>query len=141
MTDLESRLTRLAMPDPGHTEPKRPVLPDPDGAYTLHDTPIGTMLLAIANGRVVASSFGDEETMTTRLARAVSPRGLRQPRPLGDVRRQPHEYLSGDRRVFDVEVDLALATPFQRLVLADLPAHTRYGATTTYGTVAADIDK
>jgi methylated-DNA-[protein]-cysteine S-methyltransferase len=26
-------------------------------------------------------------------------------------------------------------------VLTDLPTHTRYGATTTYGTVAADIDR
>ncbi|WP_350279789.1 methylated-DNA--[protein]-cysteine S-methyltransferase [Kribbella sp. HUAS MG21] len=134
MTDLESRLARLDTP-----ELKPPVLPDADVAYTLHDTPIGTMLLAIARGRVVASSFGDEETMTARLARAVSPRVLRQPRPLDDVRRQLDEYLAGERQAFDVEVDLALATPFQRLVLEDLPAHTRYGATTTYGAVAADI--
>jgi methylated-DNA-[protein]-cysteine S-methyltransferase len=136
MTDLESRLTRLDTNDL-----KPPVLPDADVAYTLHDTPIGTLLLAIANGRVVASSFGDEETMTARLARAVSPRVLRQPRPLDDVRRQLDEYLSGRRHAFDLEVDLALATPFQRLVLNDLPTRTIYGATTTYGTVAADIDK
>jgi methylated-DNA-[protein]-cysteine S-methyltransferase len=141
MTDLESRLTRLAMPDLSSAELKRPVLPDADVAYTLHDTPIGTMLLAIAHGRVVASSFGDEETMTTRLARAVSPRVLRQARPLDDVRRQLDEYLAGRRQAFDLEVDLALATPFQRLVLTDLPTATSYGATTTYGTVAADIDR
>lgn len=136
MNDLESRLTRLDTPGL-----RPPVLPDADVAYTLHDTPIGTMLLAITHGRVVASSFDDEETMTTRLARAVSPRVLRQPRPLDDVRRQLDEYLSGSRHAFDLEVDLVLATPFQRLVLDDLPTHTRYGATTTYGTVAADIDK
>jgi methylated-DNA-[protein]-cysteine S-methyltransferase len=136
MTDLESRLTRLSTPDL-----KPPTFPDADVAYTLHDTPIGTMLLAIAGGRVVASSFGDEETMTTRLARALSPRVLRQSRPLDDVRRQLDEFLAGSRHTFDLEVDLALATPFQRLVLNDLPAHTSYGATTTYGTVASDIDK
>jgi len=78
---------------------------------------------------------------STRLARAVSPRVLRQARPLDDVRRQLDEYLAGTRQAFDLEVDLALATPFQRLVLTDLPTHTSYGATTTYGTVAADIDK
>jgi methylated-DNA-[protein]-cysteine S-methyltransferase len=136
MTDLENRLARFTPP-----EPKPPVLPDADVAYTLHDTPIGTMLLAIAHGRVVASSFGDEETMTNRLARAVSPRVLRQPRSLDDVRRQLDEYLAGDRRTFDLEVDLALATPFQRLVLNDLPLHTSYGGTTTYGAVAAEIEK
>ncbi|GAA1140684.1 methylated-DNA--[protein]-cysteine S-methyltransferase [Kribbella jejuensis] len=136
MTDLESRLTRLHTPD---LEP--PTFPDADVAYTLHDTPIGTLLLAVARGRVVASSFGDEETMTNRLARAVSPRVLRQARPLDDVRRQLDEYLAGRRHTFDLEVDLALASPFQRLVLADLPEHTSYGRTTTYGAVAAGIDK
>ena len=136
MTDLESRLTRLTTPD---LTP--PILPDADVAYTLHDTPIGTMLLAVAHGRVVASSFGDEETMTTRLARAVSPRVLRQPRALDDVRRQLDEYLDGRRQAFDLKVDLALATPFQRLVLTDLPKHTRYGTTTTYGAVAGEIHK
>lgn len=136
MTDLENRLARFTTP-----EPTPPVLPDADVAYTLHDTPIGTMLLAVAHGRVVASSFGDEETMTNRLARAVSPRVLRQPRSLDDVRRQLDEYLAGDRHTFDLEVDLALATPFQRLVLNDLPLHTSYGRTTTYGAVATEIDK
>lgn len=136
MTDLESRLNRLTTPDL-----KPPVLPDADVAYTLHDTPIGMMLLAIADGRVVASSFGDEETMTQRLARAVSPRVLRQGRPLDDVRRQLDEYLAGRRQAFDLQVDLVLASPFQRLVLADLPIHTSYGRTTTYGAVANEIDR
>jgi methylated-DNA-[protein]-cysteine S-methyltransferase len=136
MNDLESRLTRFTIPDP-----KPPVFPAADVAYTLHDTPIGTMLLAVANDRVVASSFGDEETMTQRLARAVSPRVLRQPRALDDVRRQLDEYLDGHRQTFDLDVDLALATPFQRLVLNDLPLHTSYGRTTTYGAVAGEIHK
>src|SRR5262245_37444750 len=136
MTDLENRLARFTTP-----EPTPPVLPDADVAYALHDTPIGTMLLAVAHGRAVASSFGDEETMTNRLARAVSPRVLRRPRALDDVRRQLDDYLAGNRRTFDLEVDLALATPFQRLVLTDLPLHTSYGRTTTYGAVAGDIQK
>ncbi len=136
MNDLESRLARLTAPDL-----KPPVFPTADVAYTLHDTPIGTMLLAVANGRVVASSFGDEETITTRLAKAVSPRVLRQPRALDDVRRQLDEYLAGRRHAFELDVDLALATPFQRLVLTDLPAHTSYGRTTTYGRLAGEIHK
>lgn len=90
MNDLENRLARLTLP-----EGRPPVLPDADVAYTLHDTPIGTLLLATAGGKVVASSFGDEETMTNRLSRAISPRVLRQPRPLDDVRRQLDEYLDG----------------------------------------------
>jgi methylated-DNA-[protein]-cysteine S-methyltransferase len=136
MTDLESRLARLTAPDL-----KPPVFPTADVAYTLHDTPIGTLLLAVANGRVVASSFGDEETMTNRLAKAVSPRVLRLPQALDDVRRQLDVYLAGRRHAFELEVDLALATPFQRLVLTDLPTHTSYGRTTTYGQLAGEIHK
>ncbi|MGW6282041.1 methylated-DNA--[protein]-cysteine S-methyltransferase [Kribbella sp. NPDC055071] len=136
MNDLENRLARFTIPDL-----KPPVFPAADVAYTLHDTPIGTMLLAVAHGKVVASSFGTEETITNRLARAVSPRVLRQPAALDDVRRQLDEYLAGRRQAFDLEVDLALATPFQRLVLNDLPLHTSYGRTTTYGTVAGEIHK
>jgi methylated-DNA-[protein]-cysteine S-methyltransferase len=134
--DLEGRLSRLT---PGGARP--PVLPTADVSYTLHDTPIGTLLLAVAGDRVVASSFGDEETMTERLARAISPRVLRQAGPLDDLRRQLDEYLTGQRKAFELNVDLTLATPFQRLVLTDLPTHTSYGRTTTYGQVAGEIDR
>ncbi|GAA3577342.1 methylated-DNA--[protein]-cysteine S-methyltransferase [Kribbella ginsengisoli] len=136
MTDLEGRLSRLT-----HGGARPPVLPTADVSYTLHDTPIGTLLLAVAGDRVVASSFGDEETLTDRLARAISPRVLRQPGPLDDVRRQLDEYLTGQRKAFELNVDLTLATPFQRLVLTDLPDHTSYGKTTTYGQVAGEIDR
>jgi methylated-DNA-[protein]-cysteine S-methyltransferase len=136
MTDLERRLRGLDGP------PARPpVLPEADVSYTLHDTPIGRMLLATAAGKVVASSFGDEETMTHRLAHAISPRVLRQSAPLDDVRRQLDEFLAGRRKSFDLTVDLTLATDFQRLVLADLPRFTSYGRTTTYGQLAGEIER
>src|SRR4029450_6592258 len=72
MTDLESRVA--AAPAVG----RPPVLPDGDVGYALHETPVGTLLLATAGGRVVASSFGDEQTVTLKLANAISPRVLRQ---------------------------------------------------------------
>ncbi|MEU4390810.1 methylated-DNA--[protein]-cysteine S-methyltransferase [Kribbella sp. NPDC023855] len=134
--DIEGRLSRLTS---GGARP--PVLPAADVSYVLHDTPVGTLLLATAGGRLVASSFGDEETMTNRLARAISPRVLRQPAALDEVRRQLDEYLTGQRKAFELPVDLVLATPFQRLVLSDLPDHTSYGKTTTYGQVAGQIDR
>lgn len=135
MTELENRLQT----GPAYGAP--PVLPDSDVSYALHDTPIGTMLLAVAHGRVVASSFGDEETMTNRLARTISPRVLRKPSAVDDVRRQLDEYLAGRRHAFDLEVDLALATPFQRLVLGDLRTYTSFGHTTTYGELARELDR
>jgi methylated-DNA-[protein]-cysteine S-methyltransferase len=142
MNDLENRLHQFGSLDlAGPSYGRQPVLPDADVSYALHETPIGTMLLATAAGRVVASSFGDEETMTIRLARAISPRVLRQPAPLDDVRRQLDEYLAGRRHTFDLEVDLSLASPFQRLVLSNLPAHTHYGSTTTYGDLASELHR
>ena len=123
-----------------------PVLPESDVSFVVEDTPIGRMLLARTEaGALVASAFvrpeATEEAWLQRLARAVSPRVLRQPRPLDDVRRQLDEYLAGQRHTFDLDVDLVLASPFQRLVLEDLPQHTSYGRTTTYGAVALGIDK
>ncbi|HEY0688404.1 MAG TPA: methylated-DNA--[protein]-cysteine S-methyltransferase [Kribbella sp.] len=144
MNELENLLSRLqtTVPGPGGSPYERPpVLPDADVSYAVHETPIGTMLLATAAGRVVASSFGDEETITTRLARTISPRVLRQPAVLDDLRRQLDEYLAGRRQSFDLEVNLALATPFQRVVLSDLPTFTHYGSTTTYGALASELDR
>jgi methylated-DNA-[protein]-cysteine S-methyltransferase len=135
MNDLENKLRS------GPAYGRAPVLPDADVSYALHDTPIGTMLLAMAAGRVVASSFADEETVTNRLARAISPRVLRQPAALDEVRRQLDEYLAGRRKAFDLEVDLALATPFQKLVLSDLPAYAPFGHTTTYGALAGELHR
>ena len=42
MTELENRLTR------GPAIGRPPVLPDADVSYALHDTPVGTLLLATA---------------------------------------------------------------------------------------------
>ncbi|ADB29309.1 methylated-DNA/protein-cysteinemethyltransferase [Kribbella flavida DSM 17836] len=137
MNDLERRLAQLGGPRPS----RPPVLPEADVSYTLHDSPIGRLLLAVAGGKVVASSFGDEETLTNRLAQTISPRVLRQAGPLDDVRRQLDEYLDGRRKTFELAVDLTLATPFQRLVLSDLPQHTSYGRTTTYGELAGEIER
>jgi methylated-DNA-[protein]-cysteine S-methyltransferase len=142
MNELENRLSRLQTAAPGGSSYGRPpALPDADVSYAVHETPIGTMLLATAAGRVVASSFGDEETITTRLAHTISPRVLRQPAALDNLRRQLDEYLAGRRQSFDLEVNLALATPFQRLVLSDLPTFTHYGSTTTYGALASELDR
>jgi len=134
MTDLESLLTR------GPAAGRPPVLPDGDVGYAVHETPIGSLLLATAAGRVVASSFDDEQTVTSRLARAISPRVLRQPKAVDEVRRQLDEYLAGRRRRFVLEVDLALATAFQRDVLTGLRA-VGFGTTTTYGALASEIHR
>jgi methylated-DNA-[protein]-cysteine S-methyltransferase len=140
MDDLENRLSS-ASARYDVSSGQAPVLPDGDVSYVVHETPIGTMVLATAASRVVASSFADEETVTARLAKAISPRVLRQSAPLDDLRRQLDDYLAGRRREFDLDVELTLATQFQRLVLGELPRSARYGTTTTYGALASEVER
>jgi methylated-DNA-[protein]-cysteine S-methyltransferase len=116
-----------------------PLLPDGDVAYTMHDAAVGRLVLAVErSGTVLACSYDDEETVTTRLARVVSPRVVRDPGRCDPLRHQLDEYLSGRRRDFDVAVDLVLATPFARRVLETL-RRIPYGTTSDYGTIARAI--
>lgn len=118
-----------------------PTFPDADVSYALHECELGTLVLATTGGRLVASSYGSEDAVTERLAKRLSPRVLRQPAKLDPARRELDEYLAGRRAAFDIPVELALATPFQRSVLAAIGAHAPYGRTTTYGTLARAIGK
>jgi methylated-DNA-[protein]-cysteine S-methyltransferase len=119
-----------------------PVLPESDVSYAAHDTPVGRLLLASAGGRLVlcayAADAAAEDRLLARVAGAVSPRVLRHPRPLDAARRQVDEFLDGRRHAFDLETELALASPFQREVLTGLDG-TAYGMTTTYGALAHAI--
>ncbi|HEY6795613.1 MAG TPA: methylated-DNA--[protein]-cysteine S-methyltransferase, partial [Kineosporiaceae bacterium] len=76
-----------------------------------------------------------------RLARAVSPSLVRGGRALDPARRQLEEYLAGRRRQFDVRVDLALASPFQRSVLTALADRVGYGGTASYGDLARAVGR
>jgi methylated-DNA-[protein]-cysteine S-methyltransferase len=121
------------------TDLRPPRLPAADVAYAIHDATIGRLVLAVeSSGTVLACSYDSEETVTARLARAVSPRVIRDPLRCDPVRRQLDEYLSGHRREFDVAVDPVLATPFARRVLKAL-TRVPYGATSDYGTIARAI--
>ena len=123
-----------------------PVLPVSDVSYVVEDTIIGRMLLARnESGALIASAFVSdpdaEDVWLRRLAREVSPRVLRQPRALDEARRELDAYLSGERKAFDLPTELVLATPFQRIVLGHLAGAVAYGHRTTYGAVAAGIER
>jgi methylated-DNA-[protein]-cysteine S-methyltransferase len=74
------------------------------------------------------------------LARAFGPRVLRSSSPLDEVKRELDEYFAGDRRSFDLRVDLERLTPFNRTVLEEL-AHVPYGSLTTYGGLAGQAGR
>jgi len=125
----------------------RPPRLDPtDVSYVVEDTPVGRMLLARRDtGALLASSFvpdaAAEDRVLARLSAAVSPRILRHPRELDEARRQLEDFLGGRTRGFTLRTDLALASPFQQVVLPGLARTVGYGQRETYGELAVAIDR
>lgn len=114
--------------------------------YVVADTAVGRLLLtAHVDGRLLTCLYAPDDEHVDgaldRVARQVSPSVLRGGGVLNDVQHQLDEYLAGRRRRFDVRVDLALATPFQREVLAALADAVPYGSTASYGRLAREIGR
>ena len=108
-----------------------------DVAYTTIDSPVGTLLLAATpKGLVrVAYAIEDHDRVLDTLSQRISPRVLRAPQRLDAAARELDEYFSGQRRVFDLPLDLSLSTGFRQLVQRHLP-EIGFGQTRTYGQVA-----
>jgi methylated-DNA-[protein]-cysteine S-methyltransferase len=111
-----------------------------DIAVGTHETPVGLLTLAWGDRGLLACSYAALETVSAALASRVSPRVLRAPRRLDEVRRALDGYLSGRSQALSLPVDLRLASPFARQVLA-ATSGVEYAATTTYGAVAASIGR
>lgn len=140
--DLELRLRGYPTP-----EGVRPPRLQGDVSYVAHDTAVGRLLLATrADGVLLASSYAPdgqaEDQVLARLSRLVSPRVVRDPRALDQVRFALDGYLAGQAHTLDdLPVDLALATDFQRQVLPALRRATGYGERTSYGALASVIGR
>ena len=108
-----------------------------DVAYTTVDSPVGPLLLAATPKGLlrVAYDIEDHDHVLDTLARRVSPRVLRAPKRLDAAARELDEYFGGQRRVFDLPLDLSLSKGFRQLVQRHLP-EIGYGQTRTYGQVA-----
>ncbi|MFP5317075.1 MAG: methylated-DNA--[protein]-cysteine S-methyltransferase [Acidimicrobiia bacterium] len=111
-----------------------------DLAYRTVDSPLGPLLVAATPDGLVRVAFDCEghDAVLAALAERVSPRVLRAPARLDDAARQLDEYFAGDRRGFDLPLDLRLASPFRRAVVRQLAA-IAYGTTASYATVAAAV--
>jgi methylated-DNA-[protein]-cysteine S-methyltransferase len=110
-----------------------------DVAYATADSPLGPLLLARTPRGLVRVAYLDpepEDGVLDDLAARVSPRVLRAPRALDDVRRELDRYFAGRQRAFSVPVDWRLTRGFTRRVL-ERTAAIGYGATATYRDVAA----
>lgn len=108
-----------------------------DVAYTTVDSPVGTLLLAATPKGLVRVAYGieDHDRVLDMLSQKISPRVLRAPRRLDAVALELEEYFAGQRRVFDLPLDLSLSGGFRQLVQRHLP-EIGYGQTRTYGQVA-----
>lgn len=108
-----------------------------DVAYRTIDTPVGSLLLAATAQGLVRVAFESEghELVLEALANKVSPRILSSPGRLDRVAREVDEYFAGERREFDLPLDLRLSNGFRLAVLSHLP-QIAYGHTESYSQVA-----
>jgi methylated-DNA-[protein]-cysteine S-methyltransferase len=110
-----------------------------DVAYAMADSPEGELLLAATPRGLVRIAYLDyspADAVLEQLARHVSPRVLRAPARLDEVRRELDEYFAGRRRRFEFALDRSLMGPFARRVLGRT-ARIPYGKVSTYAEVAA----
>jgi methylated-DNA-[protein]-cysteine S-methyltransferase len=111
-----------------------------DVAYTCHESPVGTLVLAATPRGLVRVAYADDEegveATLSALARRVSPRILAAPRRLDPARRELDEYFAGTRDRFGLTLDWRLTRGFGRAVLRST-ARIPYGSVSSYAEVAA----
>ena len=107
-----------------------------DVTYDVVPSPLGDLFVASTPRGLCRISYtveGQDEVV----ARIFGARVLRS--PLDDVRRELDQYFAGERRDFDLPLDLRVA-PFHEAVLHEL-AQVPYGRVDTYGHLAALVGR
>jgi len=107
--------------------------------YCAIPTPIGRVFVAASEAGLVRISFRQSEaSLVDELRQRLAADVVRSPARTADVVHQLRAYFAGERRRFDVRLDLRHITPFQRRVLmaaARVPA----GKVVSYGEIACRI--
>lgn len=111
--------------------------------WTEFETPFGDTFVAATPRGVLRLSWEVEDP-------AAAAQALREEFPLWGVKEAPdrlaapadqlRQYFTGNRRSFDLDVDLTGLTEFQRTVL-EATSRIPFGATLTYGELAERIDR
>ena len=99
--------------------------------WTVYESPLGPLTLRGGPRGLTGLDFPGRGDARDEAAH--------DPEALAEPMRQLEEYFAGRRQRFDLALDLR-GTPFQRAVWARLLA-IPYGATTTYGTLAAALGR
>ncbi len=102
-------------------------------------TNLGALHLASSGKGLLYLAFPDEEeTMVRWIGKKIPGAEIsKEPSANREASRQLGEYLAGERKVFDLELDLR-GTPFQNAVWKTLAA-IPWGRTATYGGIARKI--
>ncbi|MFW6118029.1 MAG: methylated-DNA--[protein]-cysteine S-methyltransferase [Chloroflexota bacterium] len=106
-----------------------------------HKTDVGELILGSFRGKLCLLGFGDREmrrAVDGRIKEGLAAEFVEQDAEvLEKTRKQVDEYLSGNRKEFDIPL-LMVGTDFQRRVWKAL-MKVPYGVTSTYGQIAEDI--
>lgn len=102
--------------------------------YCYTDTPIGDLLLAGDDSGLSLIGFPKG-----KMRRDPEPDWIFNEKPFAETRRQLDEYFAGQRKVFDLPLNLS-GTDFQVRVLEELQ-RIPYGETTSYGAIAKRIGR
>jgi methylated-DNA-[protein]-cysteine S-methyltransferase len=107
-----------------------------------HKTDVGELILGSFRGKLCLLDFGYGEmrkTVDEKIKKGLNAEFVEQDdEVLAKTRKQVDEYLSGNRRVFDIPL-LMVGTDFQKSVWSAL-SKVPYGATSTYSQIARDIN-
>lgn len=109
-------------------------------SYCVIDSRIGPLLVAATDNGLVRVAFEREEfdQVIAELAELLSAPVAEKPTQLTEYTGQILEYLAGDRRDFDFDLDHSLSHGFQREVHEQLRT-IEYGSTQTYQEVATKV--
>jgi methylated-DNA-[protein]-cysteine S-methyltransferase len=103
---------------------------------TLHDSPLGTIILAASDQQLVGIWFAGQRHQpdSSHWTHNDHHPLLRR------VQTELDEYFAGQRRAFDLPLDMACGTAFQQSVWRALLA-IPYGSTTSYGALSSTIGR
>lgn len=128
-----------SLPDLGQAAAEAGLL---DIAYTIEDSPVGRLLLAVTRRGLVRIAYldGDEraDEVLEDLADQISPRVLAAPARLDEARRELEEFFAGRRQRFELPLDWSLVRPgFGRRVLK-ATSRIPFGSVSSYKLVAGE---
>ncbi len=103
--------------------------------WSTYESPLGVLTLVAGPRGLRAISFPAADDRASERDPAT-----RSPDAFVEVTDQLDEYFAGERRRFDVALDLDQGTPFARSVWAEI-ARIPYGSTTSYGAIARAVGR